>query len=341
MGSEHALAYKNLPGFKIVALANRTIDKARQLAARLNLDVPVFSSFEEALALKPEVMSINTYPDTHAQYVIRSLEAGCHIFVEKPIARTAKEADAVFAAVKKSKKKLIAGYGIRVHPGWLKFIEVARTLGKPLIMRMNLNQQSFGHEWQVHRNMIAAMPPLIDCGVHYIDVMCMMTRSKPVQVQAIGARVSDQIAPELHNYGQLQLMFDDGSVGWYEVGWGPMMSRTAYFIKDVVGPKGSVSMDKDPSVDPSDVSKHGVVGALILHSSATDADGRPLEKDRIIPIEQEPTHEQLCRFEQELLYRAITEDLDLSERMQAAVSSLKIGLAAVESIRKKRAIALR
>jgi predicted dehydrogenase len=324
-----------------VGLANRTREKAQKLAARLDLDVPVLSSFEEALALKPDVMSINTYPDTHAEYVIRSLQAGCHIFVEKPIARTGKEADAVFAAVWKTGKKLIAGYGIRVHPGWLKFIEVARTLGKPLVMRMNLNQQSFAHEWQVHKNMIAAMPPLIDCGVHYIDAMCMITRAKPVQVQAMGARLSDEIAAELQNYGQLQLLFDDGSVGWYEVGWGPMMSRTAYFIKDVVGPKGCVSMDKDPNVDPSDVSKHGEVGALIVHSSATDAGGRPLEKDQVIRIEQEPSHEELCRLEQELLYRAITEDMDLSERMEAAVSSLKIGLAAVESIRRKRAIALK
>jgi len=36
--------------------------------------------------------------------------------------------------------------------------------------------------------------------------------------------------------------FDDGSVGWYEAGWGPMMSETAFFIKDVMSPKGSVSI---------------------------------------------------------------------------------------------------
>ena len=36
------------------------------------------------------------------------------------------------------------GYILRVHPAWQKFIELARTLGKPLVMRMNLNQQSHG-----------------------------------------------------------------------------------------------------------------------------------------------------------------------------------------------------
>ena len=62
-------------------------------------------------------------------------------------------------------------------------------------MRMNLNQQSFGHEWAVHKTFIANMPPLVDCGVHYVDVMCQMTRAKPKLVQGMAARVSDEIGP--------------------------------------------------------------------------------------------------------------------------------------------------
>ncbi len=37
----------------------------------------------------------------------------------------------------------------------------------------------------------------------------------------------------MYNYGQLQVTFENGSVGWYESGWGPMISETAYFVKDV------------------------------------------------------------------------------------------------------------
>jgi len=153
-------------------------------------------------------------------------------------------------------------------------------------------------------------------------------------------RVTEEISPDLHNYGQLQVGFSDGSVGWYEVGWGPMMSKTAYFIKDVVGPLGSVSIDKDPTVDPSDVPKHGVVGAIIRHFSDTDADGRPSKKDAIIRIENEPDHKEICRLEQEFLHRAICDDIDLSDRMADAVSSLKIGLAAIEAIRDRKVVKL-
>ena len=46
-------------------------------------------------------------------------------------------------------RKLVIGYILRVHPAWIRFIEIARTLGKPLVMRMNLNQQSHGPTWDV------------------------------------------------------------------------------------------------------------------------------------------------------------------------------------------------
>lgn len=61
----------------------------------------------------------------------------------------------------------------------------------------------------------------------------------------------------MYNYGQLQVTFEDGSVGWYECGWGPMMSETAFFVKDVVGPKGSVSIVSSID-DSSDISSHSL-----------------------------------------------------------------------------------
>ncbi len=44
---------------------------------------------------------------------------------------------------------------------------MAQTLGKPLVMRMNLNQQSRGKEWQTHKALLDSMSPIVDCGVHY------------------------------------------------------------------------------------------------------------------------------------------------------------------------------
>jgi predicted dehydrogenase len=88
----------------------------------------------------------------------------------------------------------------------------------------------------------ATTPPIVDCGVHYVDVMCQITDARPVEVRGMGLRLSDEIAPDMYNYGHFQVLFDDGSLGWYEAGWGPMMSDTAFFVKDVVSPNGAVSI---------------------------------------------------------------------------------------------------
>lgn len=343
MGASHALGYTKTPGFQVVGfVVSKNVERAKKLAADLKLKIPVYTDYYKAMAeTKPDIASINTLVDTHAAYSIHAMRQGCHIFMEKPIAKSVAEAEDVVRVAAETKRKLVIGYILRVHPAWKRFIEVARTLGKPLIMRMNLNQQSYGHEWEVHKSFIAQMPPLVDCGVHYVDVMCQMTRAKPRLVQGIAARVSDEVAPDAHNYGALQVVFDDGSVGWYEVGWGPMMSRVAFFVKDVIGPKGCVSIDKDTSgVDPSDVSKHTTVDSLVVHSSAMDAKGGQAKKDEVVRITDEPDHNELCRREQEYLLTCIREDIDLTDHMADAVNSLKICFAAVESYKSGRAINL-
>jgi predicted dehydrogenase len=343
MGSSHTKGYARIPGFEVAGfVVEHNVDRAKQLAARLGLEIPVYTDFSKALKqVKPDVASINTLTDMHARFAIQAMRQGCHVFVEKPLGMTVAEAEETARVVRETGRKLVVGYILRVHPAWTKFIELAQGLGKPLIMRMNLNQQSYGHEWETHKAFIRNTPPLVDCGVHYVDVMCQMTRSRPVLVQGIGARVTDEIAHDAHNYGALQVVFEDLSVGWYEVGWGPMMSKVAFFVKDVIGPKGSVSIDKDTrSIDPAAVSGHAKVESIILHSGARNADGGPATEDQVIRIDDEPDHDELCKREQERLLKAIQSDEDLSSHIQDAVNSLRICFAGVESYKTGRAIRL-
>ena len=139
------------------------------------------------------MVSINTYPDTHAAIARVALAGGSHVFCEKPLAETVEEAQEIADLARQHGRKMVIGYILRVHPAWQKFIEVAQTLGKPLVMRMNLNQQSRGKEWATHRALMDSISPIVDCGVHYVDVMCQMTRSKPC-VSAIQARLSDELS---------------------------------------------------------------------------------------------------------------------------------------------------
>ena len=198
MGMSHALAYTRIPEFEVVGVCTRAHRTTRSCRRR-SPEAKRYSDYEKALAeLKPDVVSINTLPDTHADYAIKAMEAGAHVFVEKPLAETVESAQGVVDTAKRTGRKLVIGYILRHHPSWIKFIEIARQLGTPLVFRMNLNQQSNGETWDWHKRLMDSFPPIVDCGVHYVDVMCQMTPGEA------GARAGDGRAADRRGAG-LQL----------------------------------------------------------------------------------------------------------------------------------------
>ena len=208
-------------------------------------------------------------------------------------------------------------------------------------MRMNLNQQSSGAQWQVHKQLMNSISPIVDCGVHYVDVMCQVTGAKPVRVHAMGVRLTPEINADMYNYGQLQVTFDDGSVGWYEAGWGPMMSETAFFVKDMIGPKGSVSIAMEEiKTTSSDVDSHTRASALRVHHAALNANGGFAIPDEVIHLSDEPGHQELCNREQEFFRDAILNNHDLTSHVDDAINSLRIVLAADESVRTGQVVRL-
>lgn len=336
MGSSHAIAYHKLPEFEICGLLSKGKSK-EILNEKLGGKYPLFDDVDKALsATKPDAVCISTYPDTHESYAVKAFENGCHVFIEKPVADSVEGAERVVAASVKANKKLVVGYILRHHPSWEKFIELSSQMGKPLVMRMNLNQQSDGAMWTLHRNLMSSLSPIVDCGVHYIDVMCQMTRSKPTQVYAIGARLTEEIPAGNYNYGQLQIRFEDGSVGWYEAGWGPMVSETAFFVKDVFGPKGSVSIvakDAGGEGKSSSIESHTKTESIRVHHADLDKDEKFSKPDTWINLEDEPDHQELCNREQRYFLKSIQEDMDLTSHGEDAINSLRIAFACDESVR--------
>lgn len=327
MGLSHALAHHMHPDAQIVGLVNRSdVDLPRELAPYRR-----FRTFDEGMATAPDLVVVATYSDSHADYACAAMEAGAHVFVEKPLATNVEDARRVVDCARRTGRKLVVGYILRHHPSWIRLIQEARGLGGPYVFRLNLNQQSSGAEWETHKALMQTTPPIVDCGVHYVDVMCQITDAAPLRVHGMGLRLSDEIAPDMYNYGQFQVIFADGSVGWYEAGWGPMMSETAFFVKDIVSPNGSVSITEGNKGASSDIDGHTKVGGLLVH--------RP-SGDTMIDMPDEPGHQQLCDAEQDFVLRAIADDTDLTRHMNDAVTSLAICLAADESIRTQKPVSL-
>jgi len=327
MGISHALAHHRLKASQIVGLVNRSeVTLPDEL-----MHYPMFSSFENGMKSNPDLVVIATYSDSHADYACLAMEAGAHVFVEKPLATNVADAKRVVAKAKQTKRKLVIGYILRHHPSWMKLIEQARKLGGPFVFRLNLNQQSTGAQWETHKALMKTTSPIVDCGVHYVDVMCQITDAKPVRVHGMGVRLTDEIAEDMYNYGQFQVIFSDGTVGWYEAGWGPMMSETAFFVKDIVSPNGAVSITEGNKGESADIDGHTKVGGILVHTKTGDT---------LINMPDEPEHQALCDAEQAYILKAIDQNLDLSDHMSDGVNSLAICLAADESIRTGKLIEL-
>jgi hypothetical protein len=119
-------------------------------------------------------------------------------------------------------------------------------------------------------------------------------------------------------------------------------------VKDVVGPKGCVSIvmpheerGAGEMTQSADIDTHTKTNALKLHHAAMDSKNNFKRRDEWINLADEPDHQELCNREQRFLLKAIRKDLDLTDQMDDAVNSLRIVLAADESIRTKRAVNLK
>jgi hypothetical protein len=105
-----------------------------------------------------------------------------------------------------------------------------------------------------------------------------------------------------------------------------------------------VSIVKDPNEAAAkasdDIDSHTKTNRIRLHHSDIDGNNEFVKPDELINTEDEPDHQGLCDREQAFLLRAIQQDVDLSDHMSDAVNSLRIVLAADESVRTGQIVAL-
>ena len=110
MGSSHARGYAEIDGFEVAGLVSRNPGTREALCEQLGGGIRTFADGEEAIEqLQPDVVSINTFPDTHERFALHALESGAHVFMEKPIATTAEGGQRIVDAAAHGGRKLVVG----------------------------------------------------------------------------------------------------------------------------------------------------------------------------------------------------------------------------------------
>jgi predicted dehydrogenase len=119
---------------RVVAVCDLEILMAEQLAVRYGV-ASHYDDFERLLqAERPDVVHITTPPQSHLPLALRAIEAGCHVYVEKPLALNHCDAEKLIAAAVAANRKLTIGYSYLFDPPALALREMVANgvLGDPV-----------------------------------------------------------------------------------------------------------------------------------------------------------------------------------------------------------------
>ncbi len=199
----------------------------------------IYDSAGELIAdPQTEIVIIATYPSTHLELLQQCLAHGKHVLCEKPIAGNPENGRRFLCAVKAHPEcKVLVGYLLRHNETYRKAREMiqAGVIGNPVVLRLIHNHNTSG-AWEKYRALIRETSPVIDCGVHYVDVMRWFTGEEVTYVDGIGAATMPGLPEGSYNYGMIQVRLSGGSVGFCELGWSDSMKTEA--VSEFVGPEG-------------------------------------------------------------------------------------------------------
>jgi predicted dehydrogenase len=194
LGAQHARCLGGLPGSDLVGVYDTDRDRAREVATRWG--VRAFDRFEDLLG---DVEAVSCVAPTayHYSIGIQVLECGKHLFLEKPMAQTAIQAQELLKEAKERGVKLGVGHIERYNPA-------------VLAVQSHLRDPKF---IEVHR--LAAYNPrgtdvdvVLDLMIHDLDLIRNRMKGRPARVQAVGIPViTDRV-----DIANARLEFEDGAI---------------------------------------------------------------------------------------------------------------------------------
>lgn len=267
-----------------------------------------------------DIVIIATYAGSHLTILKECLNAGKHVICEKPIAATLKEGDEFLKEVKAHPEcKVLVGHILRHNETYQKVAEMIQedAIGKPIVFRMVQNHHIM--DWKKYYSILKESSPLLDCGVHYVDVMRWFTKASVTGVNATGARTEEGVPEQTFNYGIMTLELSDGSVGYYEAGWSNTISSENK--KEFIGPKGSIRI-----IFRKDRQTHQAEGDLIEYYKYPDRTYEMIN----LPCKRKPTGAQL-----DYLIKMIETGCPEKPTIEEVYDSFRICLEAQEQVFRK------
>ena len=261
-GRHHARVYRDLPEAELAGVFD--IDEPRAAAVAAEYNCRKFSSLEELFG-EVEAVSLAVPTGLHAEIGQKLLVGGIDLLVEKPLARTMPEADALIAAAEKHHRILQVGHLERFNPA---VQAVREILGSPLFFEV--------HRLSIFTERSLDVDVVLDLMIHDLDIVLSLVDSEPEEIRAVGISV---LSPKI-DIANVRLCFQNGCVANFTASRvSPETIRKLRWFQ----PREYVSLDyarQDATVTTVDISS-----------------GRPvLSHRRLEPPRAEPLQLQLADF---------------------------------------------
>jgi predicted dehydrogenase len=239
----HMASLATFEDVELVALADVREEGMFKHAEKFNIPkANCFTDYKEMLAkVQPDAVSVCTPNGLHAANTIDALNAGAHVMVEKPMAMSAKEAQAMIDAAKKAKQKLVIGFQWRFSPqtSFLKESIDAGRFGNIMFTRCQALRRRGIPNWGVFgRKDLQGGGPMIDIGVHIIEVAhYTMGAPKPVAASGncwtfLGDKKS-KVQSMWPNWDHKTYTVEDMAIGQIRFENGAIMSIESSFVAHI------------------------------------------------------------------------------------------------------------
>jgi predicted dehydrogenase len=194
LGSNADLIAYRARGLSAVITPDLGLDANRNVAQAYN--VRSFDTLQSALAESPDIAFICNPSSLHVDTALQCSEAGCDLFIEKPLSARLENVDRLIDSVSANRQVAMVGYQLRFHPCVRRLTEILReeTIGRILAVRAVIGEfMPYWHRYEDYRTMYAARADLgggvLLSQIHEFDYLYSLFGA-PKRVFAVGGHWS-------------------------------------------------------------------------------------------------------------------------------------------------------
>ena len=240
MGSVHLDDIYMMENVCVYGVVDIDIERAKYFAKKYNAKSYASDYMQYMEDENTDIIICATYPKTHLEILKACVKYKKHLLCEKPITPDIETAKEFMDIVKKADIKVQIGYILRFNETYKTVADMIKggAIGKPIIMRMTQNHHVM--DWKKYGSLLENASPIVDCGVHYVDICHWFTGCKVTDVSGVATKLDSQVPENSYNYGMMTLTLSDGSIAYYEAGWGNTIAADNQ--KEFIGPLGRIKI---------------------------------------------------------------------------------------------------